>query len=518
MLPTLRGYQRSWLGRDILAGLSAGAVVIPQAMAYSTIANLPVELGVYTCIVPMLVYAFLGGSRAMSVSTTSTIATLTATTLVTAGVAAGSDDAQQAVLTLTLLVGVILGVARLFRIGSLVENISQATLIGIKVGLGATVALGQLPKMFGVDVQQTGHGFIRAVIALIEALPQLSVTTLLFSAGTVAVLVILPRLVARIPAPLVVVALGILLTALVPPATSGIAVIAPVSTGLPLPAIPSLSGIGELIPGALAIAIMAFLETASVARGIRQHGDPTIDSNQELLATSATNLIGSFFHCLPSAGGFSQSAVNQRAGARSQLSSITTAVLAVLVLLFLAPVLSLLPQATLAAMVFVAVIGLIDVPGMVRLFRLSKAEFWTSVVTALIGLSVGLLPAVAAGVVLTLGLVLHELNKPRIEARPLDGGGLSIRVLSPLYTANLLSTTQAIAAAAQEAEAGSVIALDFSTQNVVSVMVIDGMRDLDNDLAADGYRVLITNLPLGALALAEQTSWWKRVIDEGRVR
>lgn len=520
--PTLRGYKVSWLGRDVIAGLSAGAVVIPQAMAYATIADLPVELGVYTCILPMIVYAFLGGSRAMSVSTTSTIATLTATTLVTAGIAAGSanaaDDlaAEQAVFTLTLLVGLILAVARLCNIGSLVENISQATLIGIKVGLGATVALGQLPKMMGVDLEVSGHGFVRTLLATIEAVPALNLATLAISVGTVAVLVVLPRISPLVPAQLIVAIAGIALTAIVPATVSGIAVIAPLSTGLPLPTLPALDHVGDLIPGALAIAVMAFLETASVARGIRAHGDPPIDSNQELLATSASNFFGAFFQCLPSAGGFSQSAVNQRAGAQSQVASLVTAVLAVLVLLFLAPVLSLLPQATLASLVFVAVVGLIDIRGLARLFRLSRIEFWIAVVTAVIGLGVGLLPAVAAGVVLTLGLVLHELNKPRVELKPLSQRALEIRVLNPLYTANLLSTSQVITSSVRTMAPGTSVVVDLSNQNVISVTVLDGLRDIDDDLTEDGYSVSFINLPEGALLLAAKTSWWQRVVAEGR--
>ena len=146
----LPNYQRRWLVKDLVGGLAAGAVVIPQAMAYATIADLPVEVGLYTCMVPMVVYALLGGSRTLSVSTTSTVALLTGSTLIAAGVAAEGTDPVGDLAMLTLLVGVILLVARLLRLGALIDNISQATLIGIKVGVGLTVAAGQLPKLLGV--------------------------------------------------------------------------------------------------------------------------------------------------------------------------------------------------------------------------------------------------------------------------------------------------------------------------------------------------------------------------------
>ena len=433
VLPTLSGYRAGWLGRDLVAGVSAGAVVIPQAMAYATIAELPVEVGLYTCITPMVAYALLGGSRAMSVSTTSTIATLTATTLVSAGVAASaSPDAVAGDLaTLTLLVGAILVLARVFRLGSLVENINEATLIGIKVGLGATVALGQVPKLLGVDVEPTGRGFVRTLAATVEAVPRLNVATVLLSLGSIAVLLVLGRVAPRVPAQLVIVVVGIVLVAFTPLAETGVRVIDPVPTGFPLPLLPGFGDAAALLPGALAIAVMAFLESASVARGIRQTDDPQVDSNRELLATGVANLVGAFFHTLPAAGGFSQSAVNQRAGARSQLASLVTAALAVLVALFLAPVLDDLPQATLAAMVFVAVTGLIDVRGLVRLARVSRLDFWIAVVTAAIGLAAGLLPAVAAGVLFTLG------SAARAEQAASHRAGLGCRALDQARRAAL---------------------------------------------------------------------------------
>lgn len=514
LAPTLRGYRRSWLGADLLAGVTAGAVVIPQAMAYATIADLPVEVGLYTCIAPMLAYALLGGSRAMSVSTTSTIATLTATTFVSAGVAATADDAVRDLATLTLLVGVILVLARILRLGALVENINLATLTGIKVGLGTTVALGQVPKLLGVDVEPTGGGFLRTLAATLEAVPQANAATVALSAGSIAVMVALRRFAPRVPAQLVVVVVGMLLAALTPVTDAGLRLIAPVPTGLPAPALPDPAVAAALVPGALAIAVMAFLESASVARGIREPRDPQVDSNRELLATGAANVVGAFLHALPAAGGFSQSAVNQRAGARSQLSSAVTALLAVLVALLLAPVLDLLPQATLAAMVFVAVVGLIDVRGLLRLARINRVEFWIAVVVAAIGLSAGLLPAVAAGVLVTLGLVLHELNRPRITVIP----GRETRVVLdvPLYTANVLGVQRAIEQALTP-EVESVV-LDASIIRVASVTVLDAVADLDRALAQHGVRLEISGLTGAPLAMARRTAWWRALESEGRIR
>jgi MFS superfamily sulfate permease-like transporter len=518
LAPTLHGYQRAWLGADLVAGVSAGAVVIPQAMAYATIANLPVEIGLYTCIVPMVVYAALGGSRAMSVSTTSTIATLTATTLVTAGVAAGSDDALRDVVTLTFLVGAILLLARLLKLGSLVENISKATLIGIKVGVGATVAVGQLPKLLGVDTNFSGHGFIRSLVATVQAVPQANLPTVVLSIVSIAVLVLLARFAPRVPGPLVVVVGGILVAALTGIQGMGVDLIAAVPPGLPLPTVPTFADVTALIPGALAIAVMAFLETASVARGIRHAGEPQIDSNRELFAAGAASLVGSFFHAMPAAGGFSQSAVNQRAGARSQLAAVTTVVMAVVVALLLGPILSELPQATLAAMVIVAVVPLVDVPGLIRLARVSKVEFWIALITALIGLSAGLLPAVAVGVVLTLVMVLHELNRPRVVVTAQDAASVSIRLDAPLYTANVLGTLAAIEDAVAAAGNPATVILDASILKVTSVTVLDSLADLDHDLAGVGSTLHIAGLPPEALALARRIEWFRGLEAAGRVQ
>ncbi len=490
--------------------------MVPQAMAYATIANLPVEVGLYTASVPMLVYALIGGSRAMSVSTTSTIATLTATTFVSAGVVADSHDIPRDLVTLTLLVGAVLLVARLLRLGSLVEIINRPVLLGIQVGVGATVAVGQLPKLLGETDATTGQGFVRSVNAVVLAVPQANPATVALSACSIAVLFLFKRFLPRVPAPLIVVAAGILLVAFGGLREAGVALITPVTQAFPLPALPSFAHVFALIPGALAIAVMAFLETTAVARGIRDLDDPRIDNNRELLATAAANLVGGWFQTLPAAGGFSQSAVSKAAGARSQLASIVTVVLALLIGLFLGPVISLLPQATLAALVFVAVFGLIDVRSLVLLWRVSRRDFAIALVTMVIGLTAGLLAAVAVGVLFTLVLVLAALNRPRIRSER-DGTVLHVALLGPLYTANVQSTEQAVLDAVDGEEGLTGLVLDCSTLQDISVTVILALRDLDRELAGRHVTMRITGMPPGAREVAERTRWFTELREQGRV-
>ncbi|WP_337007065.1 MULTISPECIES: SulP family inorganic anion transporter [unclassified Microbacterium] len=518
LFSTLQGYQRTWILRDIVAGLSAGAVVIPQAMAYATIANLPVQVGLYTCILPMLVYAFLGGSRAMSVSTTSTIATLTATTLVSAGVAAGADDAIGALMMLTLLVGVILLIARLCRLGSLVENISGATVLGLKIGVGATVALGQLPKLLGESDNFSGHGFFRAVAAVGQAFDSVNWPTVALSVGSIAVLLLLKRFAPKVPGTLVVVIGGILLVWLAGIDEAGVDLIAAVPSGLPTPGVPDLALATTLAPGALAIAVMAFLESAAVARSLRTATEPPIDSNQELFATGAANTVGAFFGTMPAAGGFSQSAVNQNAGARSQVATVITVVLAVLVALFLGPVLSLLPEATLAAMVFVAVAGLINIPELVRWARISRVDFWIALSVAVLGLTAGLLPAVAIGVVVTLILVLRELNVPKLTVVGRAGEALGIHLERGLYTANAMANERAILdlVTAQQ-EPVNALVLGLKQQEVMTITVLEALENLDRELTQLGVVLHIAALPESGAAVARRTPWFSGLESAGRL-
>ncbi|MEV7963807.1 SulP family inorganic anion transporter [Oerskovia paurometabola] len=557
LFPTLRGYRAAWLRADVVGGLSAGAVVVPQAMAYATIANLPVGFGLYTCMVPLVVYALLGGSRTLSMSTTSTIATLSASTLLAAGVAAGADDPARAVSTLTLLVGALLLLTRVLRLGSLVENISQATLVGIKAGVGATVAAAQLPHLLGVPADPDATGFFQVLGSALGHLDEAVPATVALSVGSVAVLLLLGRVAPRLPAPLVVVAVGIALVAFAGLADRGVEVIEPIPPGLPLPVLPDLSLVGSMLAGAAAIAIMAFLETVAVGRGVRRPDEPQIEPDRELLANGAAAVVGAFFRAMPPAGGFSQTAVSLRAGARTQVAGLVTAALAILVALFLAPVLDDLPQATLGAMVVVATASLIKVGDFVVLWRINRVEFAVAAVTTGIGLVAGLLPAVGVGVGLTLVLVLRELDRPRVVPlvrapqggwAPVDRGtaegddseedaavtrevareaalesGIAPGVLvlhldAGLYTANTRPTVERILALARaSAPTPRAVVLESGAQRGVTSTVLDGLADLDRQLAGIGCTLLLARVPAETAARAGASPWFAALAADGRL-
>lgn len=569
LAPSFAGYQRAWLRPDLLAGLAAGTVVIPQAMAYATIAGLPVEVGLYTCMAPMLVYALLGGAHTLSVSTTSTIAVLVATTLAGLPTATREDTEEllAAAFTLTFLVGLCLLAMRLFRIGNLVESISPATLTGVRLGVGLTVAASQLPALLGVTSDPDADGFFAKIADALGRLPETDTSTLALSTATVTVLLVLRRSAPQVPGPLIVVAGAIVLVASTGiERTSnerhGVLLIDPVPAGLPAPSLPVPSDALDLLPGALAIAVMAFLETVLVARTNRHQGQPVIDSDQELLATGIASLAGGLTQTLPPAGGFSQSAVNQRSGARTQLSGATTACLALLVALFLAPLLDDLPRAVLAAMVLVAILGLLDPTELAVYARIDRAELWVAVVVAVLGLTGGMLLGVAVGVALTLVLVIRAVNRPQL--RPLyaapDGewttvpptdegqpphppdppappaphgepprassnpsvrpqtyrGVLLLRMTGGIYTGNARAThDEAIRLVAAADPPPQRVVIDAAAVAAVTIPLLETLEALQEDLQVDGIALTVTRIEPAVLDVLRRSQWWRRHENEG---
>ncbi|MBB3606191.1 MFS superfamily sulfate permease-like transporter [Mycolicibacterium sp. BK556] len=534
LAPAIRPYRASWLRADVLAGLSTGAVVIPLAMAYATVANMPVQMGLYTCIIPVLVYAFIGGSRIASVTTSSTVSTLTASTMLAGGVLIGSEDQRGDLITLTLLVGLFLLAARVFRLGMLVDNISDMTLVGIKVAVGLTVMAAQLPKLLGVPPHPHTTGFFKVAWAALSDIPAASLVTVVVSAACLVVLLLLTKFAPRVPGPLVVITIAIAVSAVVALPAHGVALIPTVPSGFPIPEVPRLDRhIVPLVPGALAIAVMAFLETIAVARTSRRAEDHPIEPDRELMALGLAAVAGAFFHSLPPAGGFAQTSVNLRSGARSQISGLVLAVLAVLVAFVVAPVLSLLPQAVLGAVVVVAVTRLVDIGALRRLYLLNPRECFGALGVALIGLAFGLIPAVAVAVAVTLLVVLHVVNSPHVvqvvrhescawieqpeNAALVPAEPLVLRCLVPLYAANVRPNIAAIRAATLEADtAPATVVLDLVRQTVLESTVLHILVDLDLELSGSGVRLMITALPERTLRTVRRTEWWQEFEAEGR--
>src|SRR5512144_606051 len=343
---------------DVVAGLTAAAVVLPKAMAYATVAGLPVAVGLYTAFIPMVVYALLGSSRVLSVSSTTTLAILAGTAL---GLAVPDGDPAElvtATATLTALVGAMLVLARLMKLGFVANFISTPVLTGFKAGIGLVIVLDQVPKLLGIHI--TKQGFFADVLSVAHHLPDTSLLTLAVAAATFAVLIGMERLWPHSPAPLVAVGGGIAASWFFGLKAVGVSTVGLIPQGFPSLTLPDLALVEQLVPGALGMALMSFTETIAAGRAFARPDDPPIDANRELIATGAANLGGALLGAMPAGGGTSQTAVVRAAGGRSQKASLVTAATALATMLLLAPILGLMPHATLAAVVIVYSVGLIQ--------------------------------------------------------------------------------------------------------------------------------------------------------------
>jgi high affinity sulfate transporter 1 len=490
MAGRLGSYQRAWLRWDLLAGLTTAAVVIPQAVAYASLAGLPVQVGLYVATVPMVAYALLGTSRPLSVSSTSTISILTAGALTEAGAAGDPRRAAATAALLALLVGGILAAAGLLRLGFLADFISSPVLAGFKAGMGLVIAASQLGKVLGVPVQ--GDGFFAKVWSALTQLGDANPATVALALGGLAVLLALRRWAPRVPGPLVVVVAGIALVALTDLEDRGVALVGAVPGGLPGFELPDLAGAAALLPAAAGIALMSFIESISAARAFAARTDPPVDADRELLALGAANLGAGLFQAYPAGGGTSQTAVNDGAGARTRLAAVVTAAVTVLVLTVLAPLLADLAQAILGAIVLVAAIGLVDLAPLRRIRTIRRRDFWLGLV-ALVGVLVlGVLRGVLEAVLISLLVLLHELDHPRIVAGERAPGLLAVRLEGRLFFANARRVVDRIAAiAAGHRPAPRVVLLDFGAVNDLEMTALERLGDFAEDLHGQGKALWI---------------------------
>jgi high affinity sulfate transporter 1 len=429
MFEWIRNYRGEWLRPDLVAGLVTGAVIIPKAMAYATVAGLPVQAGLYTAFLPMLVYALLGSSRVLSVSTTTTLGILTGAQL-----AIVAPDGNPAVLlpalaTLTLLVGAILALGALLRLGFLANFISEPVLIGFKAGIGFVIVLDQVPKLLGVHFPK--GTFVGNLQSLLASLPQTSAITLAVAGATIALLLGMERFVKRLPAPLVAVGASIAAMALLGVEARGVESIGAIPGGLPALMLPDLSLIPVLWPGAMGIALMSFTETVAVGRAFGRPDEPPLRANRELVATGLATAAGAFIGGMPAGGGTSQTAVNRLSGARSQLSCLVTAGLTLLTLLLLAPLVSLMPQATLAAIVIVYSIGLIEPAEFRAILGVRRTEFIWALAAFAGVILLGTLKGILVAIIVSLVALAQQVADPPVYVLGRKRGTNVFRPISP---------------------------------------------------------------------------------------
>jgi SulP family sulfate permease len=414
---------------DIVAGLTAAAVVLPKSMAYATVAGLPVAVGLYTAFVPMLIYALLGSSRVLNVSSTTTLAILAGTQL---GLAVPDGDPTRlltASATLAALTGAMLILAGLLRLGFVANFISTPVLTGFKAGIGLVIVLDQVPKLLGIHINK--QGFFLDIVSIVQHLPQTSLLTLAVAAATLAVLIGMEKLLPHSPAPLVAVGGGIAAIWLFGLQAHGVAIVGHIPQGLPSITLPDMSLIAELLPGALGIALMSFTESIAAGRAFAQPGEPPLNANRELLATGAANIGGALLGAMPAGGGTSQTAVVRAAGGRSQKASLVTAGAAAATMLLLAPLLGMLPNATLAAVVIVYSVGLIQ-PGEFRAIRQVRTmEFRWACIAALGVLFFGTLKGILVAIIVSLLGLASQSTSPRVYALGRKRGADLLRPLSP---------------------------------------------------------------------------------------
>ena len=408
----LVSYRRDWLRPDIVAGLTTGAVIIPKAMAYAMMAGLPVQVGLYTALLPMLIYAVLGTSRVLSVSTSTTLAILTAAQL--GQIVPNGEPAAmlRALTTLTLLVGAALVLASLLRLGFVADFISEPVLVGFRAGIGVVIVVDQIPKVLGIHFAR--GTFVQNVLATVNNLPKTSFATLAVGLMVMVSLVGIERVMPKMPAPLLAVAAAIAAANLFHLQHRGVELVGHIPQGLPSVVRPDLSLVSVLWPGALGIALMSFTETVAAGRAFARKDEPTPRADRDLLATGLANAGGALLGAMPGGGGTTQTAVNVRAGARTQLAEMVTAVMTLVTIFFLAPLIATMPQSALAAMVIVYSFGLIKPIEFRDILSIRWTEFSWAIVAFAGVVFAGTLKGIVVAIIVSLVTLAHQVANPPV--------------------------------------------------------------------------------------------------------
>ncbi|MBC2838118.1 solute carrier family 26 protein [Robiginitalea sp. SC105] len=408
-------YRKAYLSGDLSAGLTVGIMLIPQGMAYAMIAGLPPVFGLYASLVPQVIYALTGTSRQLSVGPVAMDSLLVASGLGALALS-GIEEYIAMAIFLALFMGVLQLAFGLLRMGFLVNFLSRPVISGFTSAAAIIIGLSQLKHLLGTEI--AGSNKIQVLLAgAAAALPGTHWLTLGLGLVGVALILGLKRLAPRIPGALAAVVLGTLAVYLLGWDQQGVRIVGEVPGGLPLLEFPEIRAdrVSELFPIALALSLIAFMEAISVAKAVEEkHGENRLDPNQELRALGISNILGSLFQSYPTTGGFSRTAVNDQAGAKTGMAALVSSLVVGLTLLFLTPLFHFLPNAVLAAIIMVAVFGLIDLKYPRELWKNRKDEFALLLVTFGLTLGLGIKEGILLGVLFSLLLLVYRISMPHI--------------------------------------------------------------------------------------------------------
>lgn len=414
-LSWIGNYDRSLLYGDLIAGITVGIMLVPQGMAYAMIAGMPPIYGLYAALVPQFVYAITGTSRQLAVGPVAMDSLLVA-----AGIGAmqlsGEGAYISAVIFLTLLIGLVQLLFGFLKMGSFVNFLSKPVINGFTSAAAILIGLGQLKHVLGIDLPQSGKVHV-LLASLFQNLNQIDPLTLGLGVLVILLIIGLKKINKKLPIPLLIVVLGILGVVLFGLEAKGIRIVGDIPRGLPKFELPvgHWDKIGQFLPIALTVALFGFMESISIAKTLEEkHPEYELDANQELRALGMSNVMGSFFQSFSVSGGFSRSAVNDEAGAKTSMSLIFSTLIIAGILLFLTPLFYNLPTVALGGIIIVSVFGLIDVKYPINLWKNRKDEFVLLVATFLMTLFIGLIEGILLGVLLSLLLLVYRISKPHI--------------------------------------------------------------------------------------------------------
>jgi SulP family sulfate permease len=521
----LREYRREDLARDFTAALVITVMLVPQSMAYALLAGLPPIYGLYASTVPTVVYALFGTSRHMPVGPPALMALLTFTSVSTLA-ERGTEEYIGLALLLALMVGVLQVAIGFLRMGFITNFISHPVLSGFIYASAIIIALSQAKYLLGVSLPGE-HSTIGTAQALLERLDEANAIPLTIGLASIAAILLLARFLPRVPGPLLTVAAATLIVYLLALEERGVDVVGEVPRGLPSLSMPifELEAIRALAPAALVVAFVGFIESISVAKAVAAREKYKIDSNQELRALGLANISAAFSSGFPVAGSFSRTAVQHQSGGRTQVASIFTALMVIVVLLFLTPLFYYLPNAALAAVILVAVYKLIHFKEAQRIFRIRTSDGIAMLVTFAGTLLIGVEQGIILGAVFALLAFVRRTAYPEMvelgyveredaflgqnsypEGRTFPGV-LIVRFDARLYFANISFLEEKLISATAEHPDLKLLVIDCRGVNGIDVTAIEGLENLISEYHSRGVEVLLTHVKPRVRMRLKKAGW-----------